>query len=107
MIQKPRRKHSLNSNGQRRTITMTFGYGKELHTLVAKTLRHGLVEAERRWGMWDRIESISTPDTIYADITGATSRGWQPGMGTGYQTEESKLLRIGYKTRPGEVGRRG
>lgn len=97
---------AIGPGGDRRTITVTFGYPDRLRTLVAQNLRLALVMAEARWGHWETIESISTPDTIYSDLTGATkahqetNRGPKPGLGT----VASKLRGIGYQPAPDEIG---
>lgn len=89
----------------RRTVTVSFGYPGGPHTLVAPTLEAALEAAEARWGEWSTIEAISTPDTIYADLTGETVRRWQPGIvGASNQGEASKLRRLGRKLRLGEIG---
>lgn len=89
-----------------RTVTVTFGYGARLRTLVDSSLPWALAQAERRWGSWDTVECVSTPDTILADLTGRTKARWQPGIrGEGNQTEADKLRRVLERPlRPGEVG---
>ena len=90
--------------GDRRSVTVTFGYPGRLRTLVAGNLRHALILAEARWGLWQTIESISTPDTIYSDVTGRTKTRWQPGIHHAqHQGTLSKLRAIGYEPSPGEV----
>jgi len=94
---------SVGPGSDRRTITVTFGYGDRLRTLVAGNLRHALLLAEARWGRWQTIESISTPDTIYSDVTGRTKDTHTVGEARGLATVESKLRAIGYEPTPGEV----
>jgi hypothetical protein len=97
---------TVGPGGDRRSVTVTFGYPEGLRTLVAKTLRYALVLAEARWGRWQTIESISTPDTIYADVTGATLRRHETNQGrnSGLHTVRSKLEAIGYHPGPEEIG---
>jgi hypothetical protein len=95
---------TLAKGGAERSVTITFGYPDRLRSLVAGSIRLGLVLAEARWGRWQTIESISTPDTIYADLTGRTKAQHTPGVPRGPLTVESKLLAIGYRPAPGEVG---
>lgn len=96
--------NSVSPGGDRRTVTVTFGYGEHLRTLVAKTLREALTAAEARWGRWETIESVSSPDTIFADLTGLTKARQQPGVNHGGNPNvASKLRGIGYEPKPGEV----
>lgn len=95
----------VSPGGDRRTVTVTFGYRGTLRTLVAPTLGHALEDARRRWGRWSTIESISNPNTIWADVTGRTRARHQPGIPRGgSQTTRSKLEAIGYHPLPGEIG---
>jgi len=98
--------NKVGPGGDRRTVTVTFGYdGERLRTLVAQNLRHALVLAEARWGRWETIESISTPDTIYADVTGLTEARAVPGVNRGGRPDVlAKLRAIGYEPTPGEIG---
>ena len=100
---------TIGAGGTRYSVTVTVGYGgDDLRLVVAPNIRAALDEAERRWGPWFTIESISTPETIYADITGETRRRWESNRGQGVaenQTERSKLERaLGRKLRDGELG---
>jgi hypothetical protein len=98
------RSDRVGPGGDRRTVTVTFGYGDRLRSLVAGNLRHALILAEARWGRWTTIESVSTPDTIYSDLIGRTADNHTPGaMGAGAKTTASKLRAIGYEPAPGEV----
>lgn len=92
--------------GDRRSCTVTFGYGNELRTLVAINLRLALAAALRRWGKWSTIESISTPATVYSDVTGSTRARRDTNLGQigGHKDELSKLRHIGYEPQPGELG---
>lgn len=95
---------AIGPGGDRRSVTVTFGYGERLRSLVAQNLRLALVMAEARWGHWDTIESISTPDTIYSDLTGATKARNQPGRHGTRPSIEGRLRQIGYEPAPGEIG---
>lgn len=96
---------TVTPGSDQRTVTVSFGYPDGLRSLVAKTLRLALAQAEARWGKWQTIESISTPDTIYADLTGLTRARLQPGTNRGGGgTIAGKLRAIGYKPAPGEIG---
>jgi hypothetical protein len=99
-------RRTVSPGGDRRSVTVTFGYPDGLKTLVAKTLRYALVLAEARWGRWQTIESISTPDTIYADVTGATLQRHETNQGrnSGLHSVRSKLEAIGYQPSAEEVG---
>lgn len=92
--------------GPSRSVTVTFGYGEELlHSLVAPTLRRALAAARRRWGEWETIESISTPNTIMADLSGLTRARLQPGVyAGGPKGTACQLRQSGHEVRPGEVG---
>lgn len=92
--------------GPERTVTVTFGYGRDdLRVVVAANIKAAFAQAERRWGDWQTLESISTPDTIYADLSGETQRKWSHIKGEGNQTEADKLARaLGRRPRPGEIG---
>ena len=100
----------VSPGSDRRSVTVTFGYGEHLRSLVARTLREALEDAEARWGKWDTVESISTPDTIYADLIGLTKErrskfGARTHKGDGHGvSERMKLERLGYDVKPGEVG---
>lgn len=95
----------LTPGSSRRSVTVTFGYPDGLRSLVAHNLRVALIRAEARWGRWQTIESISTPNTIFADLIGLTRARRQPGTDYGGgATVVGKLRAIGYEPAPGEVG---
>lgn len=101
------RQHKLNVDGGRRSVTVTFGYRGELRTLVAKNLRQALADARRRWGEWTTVESVSTPETIYADVTGYTLARHTPGEPTQADMSlRSRLAKAGHEARPDEIGSR-
>lgn len=96
---------TLGPGSSRRSVTITFGYPGGLRTLVAHNVRAALDAAERRWGHWLTVESISTPDTIYADVTGLTRARAQPGTNYGGNPGiRAKLEAAGYKAPPEEIG---
>lgn len=95
---------NVGPGGDRRSITVSFGYRGELRSLVAQNLRAALEDAQQRWGKWTTIESISTPDTIYSDLTGRTRGLHTPGeLGGTYQDTAAKLRARGYNPAPGET----
>jgi hypothetical protein len=64
----------LSSGGDRHSVTVTFNYGGELRTLVAPNRKAAYQTASTRWGWgWDGEPVVSSPDTIFDDVTGWTA----------------------------------
>jgi len=64
----------LARGGDSRTVTVTFAYNGELRTLVAPSRRAAFDKARIAWGdTWDGEPCVSTPDSIYDDLTGWTA----------------------------------
>jgi hypothetical protein len=62
-------------NGRERSVTVTFNYGGSLRTVVAPSYRAAVLDAVARWGNdYTGNPCVSSPDTIYNDLTGWTKR---------------------------------
>lgn len=59
--------------GERRSVTGTYRYGDELVSMVAQTIPELHAKANRRGNGPDECLSVSTPRTIYRDLTGETA----------------------------------
>jgi hypothetical protein len=56
-------------------VTVTFNYGGSLRTVVASSFRAAVLEAVSRWGNdYSGDPCVSSPETIYNDLTGWTKR---------------------------------
>jgi hypothetical protein len=64
----------ISPGADRRSVTVTFDYGGDLRTIVAPSRKAAFAEASARWGWgWDGEPVVSSPDTIYDDLTGWTA----------------------------------
>lgn len=70
------------------TVTVSYRYGADLRTLVARDAPTAHAQARQRWGEPDSVASISTPTTILNDVTGETARRTaDKGMHVGFDQE--------------------
>jgi hypothetical protein len=60
--------------GDRRSVTVTYRYGSELRTAVAETIERAHSQVNRRFGPPDAVECVSSPRSIYNDLSGETAR---------------------------------
>jgi hypothetical protein len=63
----------LAGGGDNRSVTVTFDYQGELRTVVAPSRKAAFADAAARWGWgWDGEPVVSSPESIYRDLTGET-----------------------------------
>lgn len=76
-----RRLNRVDLSGDRRSVTCTYRYGREVRTTVAQDVPAVHAKARRLWGEPDAVASLSTPRSIYNDLTGFTrNRTARTGM---------------------------
>jgi hypothetical protein len=69
-----RRASVVDLPGDRRSVIATYRYGRELRTTTAQDVPAVHAKARRLWGEPDALESMSTPRSVYHDVTGETRR---------------------------------
>ena len=74
--------------GHRRSVTVTFRYQFGLRTLVARNRNLAWKQARERWGEgWIGAPVVSSPESIYRDITGET----RTEHGQDFTNDEAKV----------------
>jgi multidrug efflux pump subunit AcrB len=66
---------SVRPGGDQSSVTVTFDYGGNLRTIVSRSVRAAVAEAEARWGNdYANDPVVSSPESIFNDLTGWTKR---------------------------------